>query len=457
MGADNDFSRGQRPSQNVNFHIEWLLSALVRAIMNQNYKAQDSRYAWCIWGLGAAFFLVEYLARVAPGVMVPELMGAFHINATSLGAFSALFYYAYVGMQLPVGTLMDKFGPHRLLTVTAMLCAIGCFLFAATESLWVAKIGRFMTGFGAAFAFIGTLKLATLWFSPYRFGLLAGATQALGMLGAAFGQGPTSLLVIHLGWRQTLWLIGGILLILAVLIGIFVRDREKSNNPNRSSTQAKPEAHLWPSLIVVFKNPQTWLVAVFAGLLYAPTAAFAEFWGTTYLVNVYGLKTEIAATGISAIFLGWAVGGPIAGWISDRIQRRKPIMMLSGVFCLITMSMILFIPKLPLVALFALLFIYGVCNIAVATAYAVSCEINPRRVSGTSMAFTNMASVLVGSAFHPLIGKLLDMRWDGVMVEGARVFSVSAYQQAMVLLPLCFVLCIIICLFIKETHCKVLE
>lgn len=419
----------------------------------------NSPYAWFIWGLGAAFFLVEYPARLAPSIMVPELMSTFGLNATSVGAFSALFYHAYVGMQIPVGALMDRYGPHTLLTITALLCATGCFMYAFAESLIIAQVGRFLTGFGAAFAFVGTLKLATLWFTPYRFGLLAGATQALGMLGASFGQGPTAFLMASVGWRNTLLIIGLMLLVLALMIGVFVRDRDvliskQTDTPNPD----KNHEPLWPALFTVFKNPQTWLVSLFAGLLYAPTAAFAEFWGATYLTNVYSMSREVAASAISLVFIGWAVGGPIAGAISDRLERRKPIMFASSVACFIAMTIVLYFPKsISHSMLFVLLFVYGVSNVGVATAYAVSCELNVRRVSGTAMAVCNMMSVLVGSAFQPIIGKILDVQWQGELVEGVRQFSVAAYQQAMILLPLCFIICFFITFAVRETYCRPIE
>src|SRR5687768_6752451 len=159
---------------------------------------------WLIWGLGAAFFFAEYVARVAPSVMVPELMKSFNVDAMAIGSLSAFFSYAYVSMQIPVGILVDRYGPHRLLTVMCIVCGLGCFLFAAASNIISANLGRFLMGFGASFAFVGSLKLAVLWFPANRFGLLAGLTQAVGMVGAAIGQAPISLVVAHLGWQTTL-------------------------------------------------------------------------------------------------------------------------------------------------------------------------------------------------------------------------------------------------------------
>lgn len=422
----------------------------------QQTQTKGSFYPWVIWGLGAAFFLSEYFARIAPGIMVPELMSAFRVNALSLGSLSAIFYVAYLSMQMPVGTLVDKFGPHRLLTITAALCALGCFLFASADSLALARLGRFMMGFGASFAFVGTLKLATLWFSPTRFGYLSGLTQALGMVGAAVAAGPLALLVHAIGWRQTMWLIGLVLLLLAILIGLIVRDQPKSSDA-KLNIQTDTKLKFWEAFSTVLRNPQSWINAGYAGLVYAPTAAFAELWGVTYLTTVYNIDRTVAADAVSCIFFGLAVGCPIAGWISDRICRRRPVMLVAAIVSLIFMSSALYIPNLSVPALFILLFLYGVANAGFATSYALAGEINPRRVSGTSLGFANMASVIVGACFQPIIGLFLDLQWGGKMVNGAPVYSAEAFRHAMMALPVCLALGILFTFFVKETYCRIVE
>lgn len=419
-------------------------------------QTKRSIYPWLIWSLGAAFFLSEYFARIAPGIMVPELMNAFRVNALSLGSLSAIFYTAYLSMQMPVGTLVDKFGPHRLLTITAALCALGCFLFASADYLGLAKIGRFMMGFGASFAFVGTLKLATIWFSPKRFGLLSGLTQALGMLGAAVAAGPLALLVHAIGWRNTMWIIGIVLLLLAILIGLIVRDQPKSAEAI-SLAQTDKKLKFWEAFSAVLKNPQSWLNAVYAGLVYAPTAAFAELWGVSYLSRVYDIDRTIAANAVSCIFIGLAIGCPITGWFSDKICRRKPVMLVAAIASLIFMSSALYIPNLSVTALFVLLFLYGIANAGFATSYALAGEINPRRVAGTSLGFANMASVIVGACFQPIIGWFLDMQWDGQILNGAPIYSAEAFRHAMMALPICLALGVLFTFLVKETYCKIVE
>ncbi len=406
--------------------------------------------AWLIWILAAGFFFAEYVARVAPSVMVPQLMSAFQVNAAQLGLLSAFFYYAYVIMQIPAGTLIDKFGPRKLLTVLAVFCGASVLVFASSHSLKIAEFSRFVMGLCAAFAFIGALKLASVWFSPSRFGLLSGTTQAIGMLGAAVGEGAVSVLVEHTGWRESMYLIGFILVGLGILIGFIVRDKPKVMSSPVNKIQDKKYA-LLEGLMVVLKNPQTWINGVFVGFLYAPTAAFAELWGVSYLHRVYNFRPEVAAGAVSMIFIGWLIASPIAGWISDRIGRRKPIMLISVIASLLCMASILYLPSLSKTALFTLLFLYGVSNVGVATSYAIACECNPRPIAGTSMSFANMASVIIGALFQPVIGWMLDLQWNHKIVDGARYYSAYDFRVAMLILPLCFVISLIAWWFIRET------
>lgn len=419
-------------------------------------KSKNWLYPWVIWSLGAAFFLAEYFARNAPGIMVPELMRAFSVNATSLGSLSAIFYTAYLSMQMPVGTLVDRFGPHRLLTVTAALCAIGCFLFASADYLALAKMGRFLMGFGASFAFVGTLKLATIWFSPTRFGLLSGLTQALGMVGAAIAAGPLALVVHAIGWRNTMWVIGLLLLLLAILIGLIVRDAPRQL-PSRTKDDVREKIGFWEAFRVVLTNSQSWFNALYLGLVYAPTAAFGELWGVTYLTRVYDIDRTVAANAVSCIFIGLAIGCPIAGWISDRIRKRRPIMLIAALGSLIFMSSALYIPNLSMPMLFTLLLFYGLSNAGFATGYAAAGELNPRRVAGTSLGFSNMASVIVGACFQPIIGWFLDLQWNGQMFNGAHYYTPEAFRHAMMALPICLALGVIFTFMVKETHCRVVE
>lgn len=290
------------------------------------------------------------------------------------------------------------------------------------------------------------MKIATLYFSPKHFGFLAGTTQALGMLGASAGVGPLSVIVVQIGWRHTLVILGAIIALLAVMIIAFVKEKSSI------STCAQGKHSLMTGPISVFKNPFTWLNALVIGLLYAPTMVFGELWGPLYLARVYNLTSIESASVISIIFVGWAIGSPLFGWYSDRIQRRKPIIIYSALFSLIFLLIILYSTSLSLPVLLIVAFLYGFSNMGVSTCYAVACELNPVQYSGTALGFTNMASILLGALFQPVVRKLLDRQWSGQLVDGVRYYSSQDLRAAMIALPICLILCVALSFFLKESY-----
>lgn len=419
---------------------------------NQEFSIKSPR-PWIMWGLGAMFFFVMYLARVSPGVMSQHLMHDFRVSAFALGSLSVFFFYPYVLMQVPVGILTDRFGPRRLLTVMTLLCAVACYMFSRSDGISMASTSRLLLGFGSAFAFVGALKLASVWFPPRYIGLLAGLTQTLGDFGAAVGEGPISILVEGMGWRDTLVVIGLLFIILSVLIALIVRDFPTGVNHANVQHLTKGK-DLFAGAKTVLTNSQTWINGIYAGLLYAPTAAFAELWGNSFLKEVYEIDLKTASTGISLIFIGWGIGAPLIGWISDRMGKRKPMMYFSAIASCILMTIFIFYPHMPIWVLFSIMFVFGMVNTGVIVAYAVASEINPHRVAGTSLAVANMLSIMVGALFQPLVGWLIDLHAAPPCKDQLTVYTAADYRFAMLVFPACLILSLFCIFLIKETNCQ---
>lgn len=420
---------------------------------NEKQQKISNLTPWVMWGLAASFFFLMYIGRVSPGVIATDLMRDFSVSAFALGSLSAYFFYPYVAMQVPVGILVDRFGTRSLLTLMLLLCAMATYLFGSTSSLEMAKLARFLCGFSASFAFVGSLKLASVWFPARRIGLLAGLTQTLGMLGAALGQRPIAMFVESFGWRATEQGLAIVFFALACLVLLFVRDRP-AQGPVHGTGHLVKGSDLLAGFSVVVKNSQTWINGFYAGLLFAPTAAFAELWGNEFLKQTYGLDIKVTTIGIGLIFIGWSVGGPLIGAWSDALGSRRPLMWLSAALSCVLMSIVLYMPDLPLTVLFTALFLFGVCNTGVCIAYAVASEINPNNVSGTSLGVANMLSIIVGAGFQPLTGWLLDFYGSGEIISGLPVYTDGNYRLAMSSLPISLVLAFIAVFFIGETHCQ---
>src|SRR5439155_540643 len=184
----------QLGSQNLEFGIH-------ARIPNSEFPIPGSALAWSVWGLAATYYLAAFYLRSSPAVMTTELMRDFGISASQLGNFSAVYFYAYIAMQIPTGVLVDSWGARRLLIGGAIAAAIGTCLFGATSSYWVASIGRLIVGAATAVGWVVTLKLASHWFPRERFAMLSGLGLMMGNVGALVAQVPLRLLVEQFGWR----------------------------------------------------------------------------------------------------------------------------------------------------------------------------------------------------------------------------------------------------------------
>jgi len=413
--------------------------------------------AWLIWLLGALFFFSMYIPRVATGVITADLMHDFAVSAGAIGTLTSFYFYPYLIMQVPVGITIDRFGPRILLTIMVSLCGISCLIFARAESIGLAEVSRALLGFTGTFAFVGALKLAAEWFSPSKIGLLSGLTQSLGMLGAMVGEHPIALSASSFGWRSTYIGLAVMFFVLAALILIIVRDKPGKSDHFHVEHHAHEGSTLWQEAKFVIGNPQSWINGLYAGFLFAPTAAFAEQWGNYHLQVTYGMKD--GALGISLIFAGWAIAGPMLGWLSSKMGKRKPLMQISAILSCVFFCLILYVP-MSKATLFSLMFLFGICNTGVVLAYALATEINPHRVAGTSLAIANMMSILIGAIFQPVIGYLIDFFASSHQVVSDSLqltHNGTDLKQAMSILPACLLVAFILVFFIRETNCKPFE
>lgn len=413
------------------------------------------RLPWIICILGAVFYCYEYYLRIAPSVMTSDLMREYTLNGAGLGNLIAFYYYAYTPMQLFVGILMDRYGPRYLLTIACFCCAVGSYLFATGGNLMLAEIGRFMVGFGSAFAFVGTLKLATLWLPPERFAMVSGFAIALGMVGAVIGD-ITLMALVHLqGWQATMLLSSIMGLALTVILFLVIRDQPKTLTLASFPSEIRTMnfSQVFYALYRTIRRRQVWLNGLVSGFLYLPASAFAELWGIPFL-QARGISHLHCSTAVSMVFIGWAIGGPIAGWISDSLRNRRLPIFFGGLIGTCAIALLIFLPHLSLFEIYILLFCFGAFSSVQVITFAVGREISSYKIAGTAIAFTNMLVMAFGALLQPLIGMLLDMFSSGIQVSGVPVYTVLDYQYALAVIPVGMAIAVIATLFIKETHCE---
>lgn len=397
------------------------------------------------WLTGALFFFYAWVVRVAPSVMIEELMRDFAVGAAAIGNLSAFYFYGYAGMQVPIGMMMDRFGPRRLMTAAAGVCALGCVLFAASTAFWGVATGRFLIGASAAFSLVGAMAVAGLWFPARRFALLSGLAMMMGMAGGVFGQAPLRLVVEQYDWRTAMLMTAAGGLAIAVAAWATVRDRRRGSGGVRQ---------VFGGLGRVTRNPQTWLIAV-AGLgTTGPLLGFAGLWGVPYLEATQGLDRTAAAAVTSTLFIGWGVGAPLFGWLSDRIGRRRQPFIGGVLLCTAAMAALVYLPGMPLYGITILCFLCGFGGSSQIVGFAAAREHNAVALSGTAIGFVNGMVTGAGALYQPLLGWLLDLAWTGQMASGARIYDPAAYRFAFSVLVAGAVIGLLCTLAIRETHCR---
>jgi MFS family permease len=254
--------------------------------------------------------------------------------------------------------------------------------------------------------------------------------------------------VESIGWRGTMTALGLFAILLSILLFVLV--------PHRTSEQKHVElkAGILDGLKAVAANAQTWLCALIGFGMAAIMLGFGALWGVPWLSNVHGYSTVEAAGVISMLFAGWAIFSPLVGWVSDKVGRRNPILTGGAIISLLAFSVVIFRTPENTALLMGMIFLTGVGGCAMTVCFSSVKELNSLEYSSTGLGLMNMCVVGAGAVMQPMIGWLLDMNWAGTIVDGARVYTESAYTLAFVSLLVVNIVALIGSLLLRETRCK---
>lgn len=442
--APNDLIRYHRQQRIYSVMARLYMAFSTQVI--QSKRLLTTIFPLFIWGMSSLFVSFQMLLQTSPSVMIPDLEQAFSIDVFGVSLLSSSFFYTYVLLQIPAGMLIDRVQPRYCLTFCLIGIAAVSVLFANAHSLEMARASRIMQGAFSAPSVVPALYLAAMWFPTKWFGLLAGLTEMIGMMGSAVGQAVLAPCAGYLGWRSTVLVCAFIGLVMAALTWTIVR-----NKPADETTVEKVHAQrgsVFRDLLTVISFPQAWINGLFCGLLFSISAAFGAFWCIPYLMKVYGISLNIAAAASSMALFGVAFGAPALGWLSDRLGLRRLPMIISTMIVLILMLVILYVPAIHLPVMFFLLFALGFFSSAYALPFAVMRDIMPSHVRGTAMGYTNMMCILIGSPIlQPFIGWVLNLQLKHTTDQ------IMAYKHALVVLPICLGLGLVLAFFVKETYC----
>ncbi len=400
--------------------------------------AKLPRAAVGAWLLVAVYYFYQYALRSAPSVMMPQLTEAFAVNALGVSAIVGMFYYGYSPFSLVAGAAIDRFGARVTIPIGAALVGIGSILFG-TGNLAAANVGRFIQGAGGVFALVGAVYLVTKNFPASVAASFIGATQMFGMAGGSAGQflvGP--MIKKGLSW-QSFWIYAGVLG-LAISASLFIllpREEKKTSTGGFSSVLT--------SLKNVFLNPQSILCGLVSGLLFIPTTIFGMTWGVRFLQEARGREYDAAVTLAATVPLGWMIGCPLLGFISDKLGRRKPVILGGALLMVATMVWILFgdpaILRGPMVGI-----IMGIASGAAMIPYSVIKEANPPELGGSATGVINFINFTFSALLGPVFGSRLT-----AAAEDKESAALAHYQAGFTPLIYGIVLAIVLACFLRET------
>lgn len=413
-------------------------------LVRKHDSLKSVRVATVAWLLTAVYYFFQYALRSAPGVMMPQLSDAFGLSALGVASIVGLFYYGYSPFSLVAGAAMDRLGPQRLLPMAAVVVGLGALLFATGQSQ-IASVGRFMQGAGGVFALVGAIYIATKNFPASKAATLIGATQMFGMAGGSAGQfivGP--MIGAGISWK-TFWLGMGVLglLIGCTLFFLIPKEEEPQSGPWLKST-----VHAFGT---VFKNPQSILCGLIAGLLFVPTTIFDMVWGVRFLQEAHGLDYGTAVMRSATVPFGWIIGCPLLGLISDRLGYRKPVIIGGAVVLFNCIAWILFGPSNVLPP-YVLGLIAGIASGAAMLPYTIIKEVNPPQFGGTATGVVNFINFTFSALLGPVFG------WKLQQVSGgASQLELPHFQRAFQPMLVGVLIAIGLTLLLKETGSKAQE
>ncbi|HEY7413056.1 MAG TPA: MFS transporter [Vicinamibacteria bacterium] len=401
--------------------------------------SRGAKAATIAWLITAAYYFYQYTLRSAPAVMMPQLSEAFGLTAMGVASLAGLFYWGYSPFSLVAGAAMDGLGPRKVVPVGAAAVGVGALLFASGNE-GAASVGRLLQGAGGVFALVGAVYIATRSFPASRAATLIGATQMFGMAGGSAGQfvvGPV--MAAGVPWSR-FWIFMGVAgLALGGLLYALL-PREEARGPGGAWIRTAGRA-----MVTVLRNPQSILCGAIAGLLFIPTTIFDMIWGVRFLQEARGYEYGTAVVRSAMVPLGWIIGCPLLGFVSDRLGRRKPVIVAGALVLLACLAWILYGPA-GVLPPYVLGILAGTASGAAMLPYTVIKEANPPEVSGTATGVVNFLNFTFSALLGPVFGAILR-----AVSGGSGPLTLEHYQTAFEPLLYGVGLALVLALVLKET------
>lgn len=375
--------------------------------------------AYIVWIIASIFYAYQYILRVMPNIMLDDIMQQFQINAATFGQFSGIYYIGYSLMHLPIGIMLDRFGPKRVMSICILLSVIGLLPLIFADHWLYPIAGRLLIGMGSSAAILGVFKIVRMTFAEAHFQRMLSFSVTIGLIGAIYGGGPVSYMRETLGYQAVIEIIAlaGVLLAAATW---WIVPELKNDQPTKVGSD------IWE----VMTNWKVMASCFFAGLMVGPLEGFADVWGTAFLKQVYGFDASLAASLPSMIYIGMCFGAPVLSIVAEKTKSSLATIIGAGIVMAACFAFML--TSILSATLLSMCFVLiGVCcSYQILAIYQASTYVK-EQVAGLTTAVANMVIMIFGYGFHTAIGSTINAM-GGATHPQALVYGIAVVPAALV-------------------------
>lgn len=378
----------------------------------------------------AAGYFLSYLYRVVNAVIATDLVSELSLTPSNLGLLTAVYFITFASFQIPLGILLDRYGPRKVEACLLIFAGIGAYIFSQASTLTGLVIGRAFIGFGVSSCLMAAFKAYTLWFPKEKWPLVNGFQMAAGGLGALAATSPVELALTLTDWRGLFF----ILAIATILCAIFVFFTVPEKHTESSKESLGSQLH---GLKTICTSRTFWCLAPLTTASQAAFLSIQGLWSGPWLMNVAGLsRAETAQT------LFWVAAAMIGGFISlgwlTQWLMRKSIPATTTAICGMSFFMLaqLLLLLLPIEAAFWSWIFFGFTGTTGIIAYAALSQSFDSTLSGRVTTAINLLVFVTAFCTQWLVGFIIDF----FTADSSALLNVVGFQWSfsfLLLLQVC--------------------
>lgn len=383
------------------------------------------------WLAITMFYCYQYILRILPNVIMPEIFAKFCIGSSEFGTFAGIYYIGYILVHIPIGILLSYFSNRIVLAVAVIFTASGLLPFIYAESWSYMILGRFITGIGSSAAAVGALQVFRN-ISPQHFSFLLGSMVCFGVITAVYSNMPLLKLFHELGITKVVFMLIALGCVIATLMILLLP----------KSTHNVTQEKIGKDVKSILCNYKLLLISIFAGLMVGPLEGFADAWGSAFMSSIHDINRDAAIAIISYILTGMCIGCIVLPYLAEKNDYHYMITILSGIVMILCYWYLLFM-KGDVIILTMLCLIIGIASGYQVVIIPKAATLVSKHLSGIAAAIVNMIIMAFGFVFHKIIGITMDQSWDGSIENGVRVYSDNAYILSISSIPIAMIIAVI--------------